>query len=161
MAERADVHALAAVHPDAVAIFAGLLHKLHALHPAPAGLHLDGLALARQLVEPLAAALDGGVHRRNLLDLPDELAKHRAQLILRDMHRARLDHAAGGVLGVGDRAQLHFGHVGLFLVDDVVKQPGRRADAQRQHARGLRIQGSAVPDGRAPRQPLAHEHHQI
>ena len=159
--ERANVDALAAVHFQTVAAVAQRGGEAHVVHAAGARGHFHALAAPRQLVQPLAAALDGRVHGRPLPYLADEAGQRGAHVRLGDVHAPRLHHRAGGVLRVGDDAQLQFGHVGLLLVDDVVKQPRGRAHAHGQNARGHGVERAAVADGRAARQALAHEHHTV
>ena len=161
VAQRADIHALAAIHADAISVFASAVKHLNAVHPAFARLQRHSLALSRQLVQPLAVALQRGIHGRYLLDLAHEPRRRRAHILLIRIHGALCHHLTSGVLGIGLHAQLQLGHIGLFLVDDVVEQPCGFADAQRQHAGRLGIQRSAVADGRALGQPSAHEHDQI
>ena len=161
VAERADVDALAAVHFQPVAAVAQRGGEAHVVHTAGTRGHFHALAAPRQFVQPLAAALDGRVHGRRLPYLTDKAGQCGAHVRLGDVHRPFFHHRAGGVLRVGDDAQLQFGHVGLLFVDDVVKQPRCRAHAHGQYARGHGVERAAVADGRAARQALAHEDHAV
>ena len=64
------------------------------------------------------------------------------------------------VLRIGGIARLELGDIGLFLLHQIVKQPRRAPDHQRQNARSLRIERARMTNLRAPAQlaPDADNH---
>ena len=160
VAQRADIRPPAAVHVDQEAIFARLRDVIDGVdaHRARGNGHV--LPRPRRLIQLAPVHLDGGVHRRHLLDVAYELRQHGEELRLAHA-RPALDHRARRVLRVRRRAHAHLRAVGLFLVADVVEQPRGRADADGQHARRLGVERAHVAHLRALGQSLAHHHHRV
>src|SRR6185503_2796708 len=70
-----------------------------------------------------------------------------------------LEHRAREVLGLGDDAEAHGGHVLLVEVHQVGRELGGLADQDRQEAGGGRIEGAAVADARSAQDPAQVRHH--
>src|SRR3546814_7176896 len=69
-----------------------------------ARLHLDRLALPRQVIGALAIDLDRRIGRRHLLDRPSEARQHRLDFRERRPHIARRNNLA---LGIEARSEEH------------------------------------------------------
>src|SRR5204863_7150464 len=73
-------------------------------HRARRALH--GTALARELVERYAVALQRRIHRRHLVDGATEALEHDGHLGCAGVYRAHLQHLALGVAGSSALAEL-------------------------------------------------------
>src|SRR5882724_10587050 len=157
--ERAHVGALAAADAD------DEVRERDRLEPdrvhddlARLALHLD--PLPGELVEALAVTVERGVHGRHLLDAADE--RHERGLErgrVERGHRARLEHRAREILGLGGDAQADGGHVLLVEIHQVRRQLGRFPDQDGKDAGGGGIERAAVPDAWRPEHPAQVGHY--
>lgn len=142
----ADVKALAA--HDAEVHFGQLDARdltVKDAHETRFALHL--LALARQLVEGHAVDLDGGHHRRRLVEVSAERIKRSGDLVLRELrNRFLFDDLALAVLAVGGDAERQRADVFLLLGHEQVLNLGGIPDHENEHARGHGIQRATVAD---------------
>ena len=104
MAEGTDIGALGADAADQVIRFIHLLQRLQLVDGDRAGLTLHGLSLAGQVVELLTVDFNGGVHGRDLLDIPQESRHGLLHIGGGNRYRVGLQGLAAGILGVGDKA---------------------------------------------------------
>lgn len=100
----------------------------------------DRLALAREIVEPLALVVHRREHRRHLRDLADEL-RHRVFQLALPVGRQIPDcnRLAERVLRRRCAPEHNDCGVRLALIFEQWNQPGRFADRNGQHAGGLGI----------------------
>ena len=151
MAKRSDVRSAPAAdlqHEAAVRVFVQHLDGVHLRRPR-LNLHID--PLPRQIAELLPVPLERRIHRRNLRNFTDKPRQNRFQLRPRRMRALRIGRIAG----------LELRNVCLFLFDQIIKQPRRAPDHQRQHAGGLRVKRSRVADLHAPAQLAPNANHHI
>src|SRR5665213_1572449 len=114
------------------------------------GLQLDGLAVARQIVGPLALDLDRGILRRGLLDQPGEAGQQFANRLSGGPQLAGSDDPALGIVGVpllapGDRKA-----IALAAVHHEGDRLGGFAEGDRQAAGGERVERAGVACGTGP-----------
>lgn len=121
--------------------------------------HID--ALPCKVAKLLAVALERRKHRRHLHDIADKLREDRLKRLARNRPARAGNDLSMRVLRVGRIARLQLGHVGLFLLHQIIKQAGRLADHQRQDAGGLRIKRTGMAHLIFPAQLPAHADHNI
>src|SRR5437868_1153090 len=143
LGERADIGSLAAANAqlderrsEAEELEAADLHR--------ATRALDALALARELVERHAVALQRRMHRRHLLDGAAKAAEDRLELGRRHLDRALLEHAALGVAGARAAAELERREVLLVGVEKRPGELGRLAEKHDEQARCQRVERAGV-----------------
>ncbi len=87
-----------------------------------------------KIAELLSADLDSGIHWRDLLNFPTELAKGSIQLLPGHGNRFLRQHRAGNILGVSVDSQTEHCLVGFFCVFKKLHSPGGAAYKYRQNA---------------------------
>ena len=113
MAERADIRSLGAAHAERP-IAARAVQKLQLVDGDGAGLPLDLLTLARQLIELFAADLDRRVHGRKLFYGACKLPEHALQRLLCDADGVLGKRFTTRVLRVGDKTEPQTRDIFLF-----------------------------------------------
>src|SRR5262249_30768987 len=131
LAERADIRAFAAADAQLGQRRAvGEQLELGNLHATRSALHRA--ALARELVERYAVALQRRMHRRYLVDRAAEALEHRRQLARAGIHRTHLQHLALGVAGTRAAAQRERREIFLVGIEQWTGELGRLAEEQHQ-----------------------------
>ena len=161
MAKRSDVRSAPAAdlqREAAVRVFVQHLDGVHLRRPR-LNLHVD--PLPRQIAELLPVPLERRIHRRNLRNFTDKPRQNRFQLRPCRMRALARDNRPVRVLRIGRIAGFELRNVCLFLFDQIIKQPRRAPDHQRQHAGGLRVKCSRVADLHAPAQLAPNANHHV
>ena len=156
--QSADVRTLAA-HDGQPYGLAGDLLDVEGVNDDLARLarHLD--ALPGQLVQSLPLVVNRRVHRRHLLDAPDEGTAGDLQLrAVHGCHRRGREHPSAQVSGVGGEPEPERRHVRLVLVGQVRHELGRLAEQDGQHARGVGVERPGVTHA-LETESAPHEHH--
>ena len=108
---------------------------------------IDGLAFTGQFVERDAVFLDGGDHRRDLVELAREFLEGRLNLGLVEVgHGFAFKNFSGGILGVGGLPELKGALVLLVLGHKQVLDTGGPTDHQHEQTGGNGIESPAVAD---------------
>jgi hypothetical protein len=106
---------------------------------------LDVLPGAGEPVHPHAVLLDRRERGRDLRLLADAACERGAERGLVDRDGVLGEHAAGPIERVGDDAEHALGLVRLVVGEQVLRELGGRAEADRQDAGRDRIERAAVP----------------
>src|SRR5712671_2435500 len=152
--KRAHIGAFAALGPEFGMVGIRDMDQLEPVNLDRAGLEIDRLAVAGEIVGALAVDLDRRILRRHLRD---RAGVARQQRLDRGAGRARLAHgrhAAVGIVGVALLAPAHGEAVGLAAVHDERDGLGRFAKRDWQAAGGERIERAGVSGALAREQPL-------
>jgi hypothetical protein len=109
------------------------------------GAKLERRAPARRVVGANAIDLLGRIRGRHLLEGPGERREDGTDCLVRG-HGGRLGDDAGGVVGIGARAEPDRRVVHLWLALKIGGEPRHPADEQHQQPRRKWVQRSQVPD---------------
>ena len=123
----------------------GNFQDLVFVDPDPAGGAIDGFSLPGQFIEGNPIFLDGGDHRRDLIELPGEFLECRLDGgVIESGDRFAFEDFAGGVLGVRSFTEFERSLVLLVLGHEKVLDPGGAANHQHEQTRGNGIEGAAM-----------------
>ena len=110
------------------------------------GVSLHNNAFAGQLVETAAAGLEGGDHRRHLMDPSQESGNDAFEIGRLNFHRLPIEHRAVSIQGVGGHAKLGYRLILLGLILDESDQSRYLAQGQNHCAGCHRIERPGVTD---------------
>ena len=111
---------------------------------------LHFLAFQRELVQPTTTDLHRRDHRRQLLDVAEELRGALCDLVAREHHRSLVEHCARRVERGGGDAEHDTAPVGLGRLLEESQQARRAAQPDQQHTGGVGVEGARVPDASLP-----------
>ena len=106
------------------------------MDPDATGGALEFDAGAGILVERLAVALQGGIHRWHLLDLAEEGRQRGLDLGTTRRNRAALQNSPLGIGGIGSDTELNRGDIALVGFEQFAGELGGFTETQRQETCG-------------------------
>src|SRR5262245_3134909 len=156
--ERPHIGALAALGPEHGVVEVGDVDEAQAVNLDRAGLQLDHLAVAGEIIGALAIDLDGREARWNLRDGAGELRKDRADVVGRGPRSAGGINAPLGVVGVALLAPAHGELIDLASIHHKRNGLGRLPERDREQTRSERVERAGMAGALGAVEPLCHAH---
>ena len=145
LAEGADIGALGTAYPQVNAV-SFHTEQCQFVDGDRTGLPFDFPAFSCQIAKLLPIYLEGGVHWRDLQDLPAKTGKHFFQHGAGHERILFRQNRAGNILCVGGDSQPQHGFIGFFCMFKKLYSPGGASYKYRQDSGGHGVQCAAVAD---------------